>query len=161
MLMALDRDLEDPTTSITKWPKWPQLLQCSPESVVDHPWCTHGDNVPAATQDSEMEGQQEMMAKMDKGKGGADEVSTNEVSPSEPVGREGRSHGRGRGRGQTRGRSQSCRPRKHVKSAATVDSKDEVPSMTTQCPATKTYNLFEPPSDCEILPVIDRCDKCA
>ena len=86
MLMALDHDLEDPTTGITKSPKWLQLLQCFPESVVNHPWCTHSENVPMATHGSEMEGQQEMMAKMDKGKGRADEVSTNEVSPSKPVG---------------------------------------------------------------------------
>ena len=101
------------------------------------------------------------MAKVDKGKGRADEVSSHEVSQSVPVGGdEGRSCPHGRGRGRLRGCSQSHRPHKHVKSAAIVESKDDELSMTTQPPPKKSYNLLNPPSDYTILSMVDRCDQC-
>jgi len=160
MLMALDRDLEDPSEGITTWPKWPQMLQCPADGVSDHPWCNRGDNIPEPSNEGQVDGEQAEMQRVDKGKQRAYEVSSYEVSPSEPVGAE-EARGRRCGREQTRGRSQSRRPRKRIKSAPIVDSDDEDTAKPTRRSVTKTYDLHHPPPDFPILPATDRCDHCA
>jgi len=166
MLMALDRYLEDPNEGITEWPKWPELLQCPLEKVADHPWSHRGQPsqdggaVPAATEDTQMDGEEEVTEPVDKGKGRDDEVSNDEVSSSQAAGgEEVRASHRGRGRGQTRGRSQSRRPRKRVKSAPIVDSEEE--QNPTGRGSNKTFDLQHPPPDFPILPAVDQCDYCA
>jgi len=105
----------------------------------------------------------EVTEAVDKGKGRADEVSNDEVSSSQAAGGEevrvsGRGHG-GAGHGQSRGHSQSCRPRKRVKSTLIIDSdKEEKP---THPASNKTFDLQHPPPDFPILPAMDRCNYCA
>ena len=164
MLMALDRYLEDPNDGITEWPRWPDLLQCPLETVADHPWSHHGqpsqdsETVLAATEDSQMDGEEEVTDAVDKGKGREYEVSNDEVSLSQAAGgEEVRGSRRGRGRGQTRGRSQSHCPHKRVKSAPMVDSDEE--ENPTGRGSNKTFDLQHPPPDFLILPAVDRCKE--
>jgi len=94
MLMALDRYLEDPNNGITEWPRWPDLLQCPLETVADHPWSHRsqpsqdGGAVLAATEDSQMDREEEVTDAVDKGKGREYEVSNDEVSSSQAAGGE-------------------------------------------------------------------------
>jgi len=166
MLMALDQYLEDPNNGIMEWPRWPDLLQCPLETVADHPWSHRGQPsqdggaVLAATEDSQMDREEEVTDAVDKWKGREYEVSNDEVSSSQEAGgEEVRGSHRGHGRGQTRGHSQSHRPRKHVKSAPMVDSDEE--ENPTSCGSNKTFNLQHPPPDFPILPAVDWCNYCA
>ena len=156
--MALDWYLKDPNDGITEWPKWPELLQCPLEKVADHPWSHHGQPsqdggvVPAATEDTQMDGEEEVTEPVDKGKGRDDEVSSSQAAGGEEV----RASHHGHGCGQTRGHSQSHRPHKHVKSAPIVDSEEE--QNPTSRGSNKTFDLQHPPPDFLILPAVDWCD---
>ena len=57
--------------------------------------------------------------------------------------------------------SQFRRPRKCVKSVATIDSDDDKPTEQCQPGSAKLYDIYNPPSDLEILPVDERCEHCA
>jgi len=136
------------------WPKWPQMLQCPADGVSNHPWCNCGDNIAEPSNEGQADGEQAEMQRVDKGKQRAYEVSSYEVSPSEPVGPE-EARGRHHGCEQTWGHSQSRCPHKHIKSANDKDT-----AKPTHCGVTKTYDLHHPPPDFPILPATDQCDHC-
>ena len=154
MLMALDRHLEDPYKHIIEWPSWPKLLRCPMESIADHPWCNHIEDVPALPEELTKGSKEAIMERVDKGKGREETVSSDVVGPSSPVhGEEVRKSQCSRGRGRSRGHSQSRRPRKRVKSVATIDSDDDKPTEQCQPGSAKSYDIYNPPLDLEILPV--------
>ena len=122
MLMSLDRNLPDPSIPFTEWPNWPQFLQATVENVMNHPWCNRAEDLPQPSEELADDGEENTMRTDIKGKGKAREVSDDEDSTDEDQTR-GRHHVSGCT--QSRGRSQSRRPRKHVKFAATIDADED------------------------------------
>ena len=102
MLMVLDRHLEDPYKHIIKWLSWPKLLRCPVESVADHPWCNHVEDVPALPEELTKGSEEAITERVDKGKGREEMVSSDVVGPSSPVrGEEVRKSQCSRGRGRS------------------------------------------------------------
>ena len=99
------------------------------------------------------------MMRMDiKGKGKAREVSDDEDLADEDQTR-GRCHVGGHA--QSRGRSQSCRPCKRVKSAATVDADEDDHRGSSSWPSKKSYDLLDPPLHLNRVPIPDCSYHCS
>ena len=171
VLIALDCFLAEPGTS-GAWPEWNKILGCPPSDLMDHPWSNLGitrddpvdDHVSAAV-DKGKEKEKEQVGEGSEGadEGAADTASAGMVEDNaEPDPADRPSKPAPHGRNQSRARSQSRRPRKHVKSAAIVqDSGDEdesIPTPAAHC--TLRYNIYNPPNTHQRVDEEAQCMLC-
>ena len=158
MLIVMDRDLVDPAIPFKQWPNRQELLSCPPSAVADHPWSNRPGEMEMLGDRREAEGEE---VKVDKGKGRAVEVSTQDDGPSQQSVEEvvrGRQGGRGR-RALSRARSQPRRTSR-AKSAAFVNSNDEVVPATRKPRCTVGYDIHNPTSKYQRLVEDQCCIRC-